>query len=125
LAVLIWTGSLVFARTVFFDLLDMQGDRLVGRETLPIILGAERSTDLLKLSLVMLVILPALASALGLATRLGYLLVIIPLALMAVIFAYERGKLLPGARLEFLTESHFILAGVIGVVWSIITTGHP
>jgi hypothetical protein len=32
---------------------------------------------------------------------------------------------MPGARLEFLTESHFILAGIIGVVWAIITIGHP
>jgi hypothetical protein len=39
--------------------------------------------------------------------------------------AFEGGKLMAGARLEFLTESHFILAGVIGLVWSIITPGHP
>mgnify|MGYP000206367971 FL=1 len=125
LAVLVWTSSLVFARTVFFDLLDMQGDRLVGRETLPIVLGEKRAMDLLKISLVLLVALPALTSAIGLSTGLGFFLVIIPMALLTVIVAHERGKILPGARLEFLTESHFILAGFIGVVWSLVVTGKP
>ena len=125
LAALLWTASLVFSRTAFFDLLDIQGDRLVGRETLPIVLGAKRATDLLKISLVILIVWPVLTGAVGLSTTLGYFLAVIPIAMLAVITLYERGKIMPGARLEFLTESHFILAGVIGVVWSIITTGHP
>ncbi len=125
LAVLAWTSSLVFARTVFFDLLDMQGDRLVGRETLPIVLGQKRAMDLLKISLVLLVALPAITSAIGLSTGLGFFLVIIPMALLTVIVAHEQGKILPGARLEFLAESHFILAGFIGFLWSLIVTGKP
>jgi len=125
LAALVWTVGLVFGRTAFFDLLDMQGDRLVGRETLPIVLGAKRAMQLLKLSLVLLIVLPVLTSALGLSTSLGYFLVIIPAAMLVVITSYERGKLMAGARLEFLTESHFILAGIIGIVWAIITIGHP
>jgi 4-hydroxy-3-methylbut-2-enyl diphosphate reductase len=125
LAAMVWTASLVFGRTAFFDLLDMQGDRLVGRETLPIVLGAKRAMELLKLSLVLLIVLPVLTSALGLSTSLGYFLVIIPAAMLVVITAHERGKLMAGARLEFLIESHFILAGIIGIVWAIITIGHP
>jgi len=125
LAALIWTASLVFGRTAFFDLLDIQGDRLVGRETLPIVLGAKRAMDLLKVSLVILIVLPVLTSAVGLTTNLGYFLVVIPIAMLTVITSYERRKLMAGARLEFVTESHFILAGAIGIVWSIITTGHP
>lgn len=125
LTVLVWTAGLVFGRTAFFDLLDMQGDRLVGRETLPILLGENRSMALLKISLVILVALPMLASAAGLVTSLGYFLVVIPIALLAVISAYQRGKLLSGARLEFLTESHFILAGLIGLFWSLTTAAPP
>jgi 4-hydroxy-3-methylbut-2-enyl diphosphate reductase len=125
LAALVWTVGLVFGRTAFFDLLDMQGDRLVGRETLPIVLGAKRAMKLLKLSLVLLIVLSVLTSALGLSTSLGYFLVIIPASMLVVITSFERGKLMPGARLEFLTESHFILAGIIGIVWAAITIGHP
>jgi (E)-4-hydroxy-3-methyl-but-2-enyl pyrophosphate reductase len=125
LAALAWVAGLVFGRTAFFDLLDVQGDRLVGRETLPIVLGEKRALDLLKVSLVMLIALPVLASAIGLTTALGYFLAVIPIGMMAVVIFHEKGKLLAGARIEFLTESHFLLAGLIGVVWSIITTGHP
>jgi 4-hydroxy-3-methylbut-2-enyl diphosphate reductase len=125
LAALIWAAGLVFGRTAFFDLLDVQGDRLVGRETLPIVLGEKRAMDLLKVSLVMLIALPVLTSALGLTSPLGYFLGIIPIGMAAVITSHERGKLLAGTRLEFLTESHFLLAGFIGLVWSLITMGQP
>ena len=125
LAALVWVAGLVFGRTAFFDLLDVQGDRLVGRETLPIVLGEKRAMDLLKVSLVMLIALPALSSALGLTTALGYFLTVIPMGMMAVITFHEKGKLLAGARIEFLTESHFLLAGLIGLVWALITTGRP
>jgi len=43
-----WSAVLVFVRTAFFDILDMQGDRLVGKETIPILLGEKRSLRLLK-----------------------------------------------------------------------------
>ena len=123
LAALIWTSGLVFARTVFFDLQDIQGDRLVGRETLPIVLGEQRAMDLLKLSLVALTALPALTSALGLVSPLGFVLGVIPAAMLAVVLSFDRGKLLAGARLEFLTETHFILAGIISLIWSLANAG--
>ena len=43
-----WSAGLVFVRTAFFDILDMQGDRLVGKETIPMLLGEKRSLRLLK-----------------------------------------------------------------------------
>jgi 4-hydroxybenzoate polyprenyltransferase len=125
LAAMVWAAGLVFGRTAFFDLLDVQGDRLVGRETLPIVLGEKRAMDLLKVTLMMLIALPVLTSALGLTSPLGYFLGIIPIGMMIVIALHERGKLLAGLRLEFLTESHFLLAGLIGLGWSLITTGQP
>ena len=125
LAALAWVAGLVFGRTAFFDLLDVQGDRLVGRETLPIVMGEKRAMDLLKVSLVMLIALPVLTSAFGLTTALGYFLAVIPIGMMAVIMSHEKGKLLAGARIEFLTESHFLLAGAIGLIWSLMITGRP
>jgi hypothetical protein len=41
-----------------------------------------------------------------------------PLALLAILFAYERGLILPGIRLEFLVESHLLLAGLIATAWA-------
>ncbi len=33
-----------------------------------------------------------------------------------IISAHERGHMLPGIRLEFLVETHFVLAGIITFV---------
>ena len=49
--ILLWSLSLVFVRTAFFDVLDMQGDRIVGKETIPILLGEKRTLSLLKMIL--------------------------------------------------------------------------
>ena len=46
-----WATLFVFVRTAFFDVLDMQGDRIVGKETLPILMGEKRTLWVLKLLL--------------------------------------------------------------------------
>ena len=49
--VLLWSSGMVFARTTFFDILDMQGDRIVGKETIAILFGEKRALRFLKLLL--------------------------------------------------------------------------
>ena len=51
-AMYVWTCGLLFVRSAFFDILDMQGDRIVGKETLPILIGEKKSLALLKAILV-------------------------------------------------------------------------
>jgi hypothetical protein len=41
-----------------------------------------------------------------------------PAAMLAIIIGYERGLALPGFRLEFLVESHLVLAGLLALGWS-------
>jgi 4-hydroxybenzoate polyprenyltransferase len=41
------TFLLVFVRSALLDIRDIQGDRLVGKETIPIVLGTERTLQLL------------------------------------------------------------------------------
>jgi 4-hydroxy-3-methylbut-2-enyl diphosphate reductase len=116
--IFLWSTGIVFSRTLLFDILDMQGDRIVGKETIPILLGAKRSIGLFKAVLAATFGLLTLASAIGLVTSLGYALAVCPVFLFAVIHAYEEGYLLPGIRLEFLVETVFVLAGVLALVWS-------
>ncbi len=47
LLVFFWSMCVVFVRTAFFDVLDMQGDRIVGKETIAVLLGEWRSMQLL------------------------------------------------------------------------------
>ncbi len=120
--VFLWSAGIVFVRTVFYDILEMQEDRIVGKETLPILLGPERSTKLLRSVLAATFLLPFLGSLTGQMTSLGYLLIVGPLFLYGVVTAQERGKVQPGVRLEFITETVFIIIGVLALLWSVAQT---
>ena len=114
------SSCMVFVRTAFFDTLDMQGDRIVGRATIPILLGEKRTMRLLKIMLFIILIILLLSSAFQLISNLGFVLSLCPIFIFVIISAYERGNMLPGIRLEFLVETHFVLAGIITIIWSLV-----
>ena len=118
--VFIWSISIVFARTAFFDILDMQGDRIVGKETIAILLGEKGSLRLLKGMLIISIVLLFLSSAFHIISSLGFILAVTPISIFLLFSAYERGYMLPGIRLEFLVESHFIFAGILTFLWSVV-----
>ena len=121
--VFVWATGLVFVRTAFFDALDMQGDRIVGKETIPILLGEKQTLRLLKQILLVVLTGMLLTTMLGLVSSVGYVLTVCPLFLAAVLLAYERDLMIPGVRLEFLLETHFIVAGAVAWLWTIPGSG--
>jgi 4-hydroxy-3-methylbut-2-enyl diphosphate reductase len=118
--IFLWAAGIVFVRTAFFDVLDMQGDRIVGKETIAILLGEKRSLRLLKIMLLVLSAALLLLSAFHLISYLGFVLVASPITLLVLLSAYEQGILLPSVKLEFLVETNFVLAGVIAFLWSLL-----
>lgn len=118
--VFLWSTGLVFVRTAFFDTLDMQGDRIVGKETIPILLGEKRTLRLLKSVLLILLAILFISSAFNLVPSLGLLFLVCPVFIAAVLRVYERSLIIPGVRLEFLLESNFPLAGMLTLLWSIL-----
>lgn len=119
-AVFVWSAGMVFVRTAFFDILDMQGDRIVGKETIPILLGEKKSLALLKSVLLIVFATLIVSSLLGLVSPLGLGLTICPASMALVLVAHERGYRPPFIRLEFLVETHFLLAGAITFIWYLI-----
>jgi len=115
--VALWASGMVFVRTAFFDILDMQGDRIVGKETIALLFGEKRSMRLLKIILLILTTTPIVASTFQLTSSLGFALILCPAFITIIIFAYERALMFPGIRLEFLIETQFFLAGVISLIW--------
>jgi len=111
--------GMVFARTVFFDILDMQGDRIVGQETFPIILGDKKTIRLLKKLLVTLAVMLPVTSAFGLFSSLGLILWVCPIMMLALLLAYQNHLVLAGVQLELLIESHLVLAGIIAFIWGL------
>jgi len=118
--IFLWSLSLVFVRTAFFDILDMQGDRIVGKETIPILLGEKRALRLLKMILAVNFGVLFISSAFQLISSLGFVLLICPSFVFIILSAHERGYMLPGIRLEFLVESNFVMAGVMTLVWALL-----
>jgi 4-hydroxy-3-methylbut-2-enyl diphosphate reductase len=118
-SIFLWTAGIVFVRTAFFDILDMQGDRIVGKDTFAILLGEKRSMRILKNMLIALITALILLSSFHLISYLGLVLIGWPIFFLLLLSAYERGVLLPSIKLEFLVETNFILAGVAAFLWSL------
>jgi len=111
---------MIFVRTAFFDILDMQGDRIVGKETIPIILGEKKTMSLLKYILLSSSAVLLISGAFNIISELGFVLFLCPLFLFFVLTKHEQGYMLPGTKLEFLVESHFVMAGILAFAWQFL-----
>lgn len=112
-----WAIAIAFSRTAFFDILDIQGDRIVGKETIPILLGPERALTLLRIMLGAGFLLLLVAGWRGFFSPLAFLLAACPLFLYGLIALHQRGDMLAGMQLEFTTESLFVLTGLLTLVY--------
>ncbi len=105
--------SFGYARAVLFSLFQLQGDLMVGTETLPITLGEKRTLTLFKRSLLSTALLLVCSTLLGLVGSIFYLMLIPLLTLLLCLYTYEKQWLSPGIVLEGLVECNFLLAGLL------------
>jgi len=107
--------SFSYARAILFSLFQLQGDLMVGTETLPITLGEQRTIALFKRILLGTALLLLCSSLLTLVSSV-FLFMLVPLStLFMCLYAYEKQWLSPGIVLEGLVESNFVMAGLL--VW--------
>jgi (E)-4-hydroxy-3-methyl-but-2-enyl pyrophosphate reductase len=118
--VFFWVAGVVFVRTLFFDVLDRQGDRVVGQPTLPLMLGEKRTHQLLMFVSIAVVVLLLLITAVAGKFFLGLVIGSVTLMLPAVIAAHDRGAIAVGVRLSFLVESTFVMAGGVAVIGTVL-----
>jgi (E)-4-hydroxy-3-methyl-but-2-enyl pyrophosphate reductase len=108
--------GLVFLRSVIQDFRDLQGDRMVGRETLPIALGERRTRALL------IAVAGVLVMTLGLLYLFGQVPVLALWMLLPVAYAgltimwFTRRTIVQGLRAESLVDFTFILAGLVAIL---------
>jgi 4-hydroxybenzoate polyprenyltransferase len=112
--------SMAFVRSAFFDIFQVQGDLIVGVETLPITLGEKRTIILLKWIMVSAGLVLLIAPLFGLVSPFSLMLLICLLTLSFSLMAYEYRQIYPGLPLEYIVESNFILSGLLGVIWQIL-----
>ncbi len=114
--VFLFAEGIVMARTVYFDILAMQGDRITGRETLPILLGEKQSFKIIKYVLLGDTALIFLAGFSDLMIQRSFLLAFIPFVMLLLISFFEKDNLISGGHREFIIESLFIVAGLMAAV---------
>ncbi|MDY6837228.1 MAG: 4-hydroxy-3-methylbut-2-enyl diphosphate reductase [Thermodesulfobacteriota bacterium] len=121
IVVSLWAALIAFVRTAFFDILDMQGDRIVGQESLPILLGDRKTLRLLKQLLTLSLALLVVAPLAQVATGLAYYLVLSVFYMAGVIGAFEKDWIVPGFRFEFLVETIFVFTAGVSLLWQLFT----
>jgi 4-hydroxybenzoate polyprenyltransferase len=105
--------SFSYTRAVLFSLFQLQGDLMVGTETLPITLGEKRTLALFKRILLSTALLLICSTLLGLVSSIFCLMFIPLLTLVLCLYTYEKQWLSPGIALEGLVEGNFLVAGLL------------
>jgi (E)-4-hydroxy-3-methyl-but-2-enyl pyrophosphate reductase len=118
------TSSLVifflsYARSALFDILQFQGDLIVGKETLPLTIGIHKTSFIIKCFLVLAGFILVLGSLFHWMTPVSYLLLLCVLGIYLCLTAYEQQWIYPGLNLEALVEGNFLLAGAVAVIWQV------
>jgi (E)-4-hydroxy-3-methyl-but-2-enyl pyrophosphate reductase len=115
----LWASAMAFIRTAFFDILDMQGDRIVGQESLPIVLGGRKTVRVLKQVLVIFLAALIFAPVMHLTTTLAYVMILSVFYMATVLMAFEQYWIVPGFRFEFLVETLFVFTAIVSGVWQL------
>lgn len=99
----------VFVRNALFDVFDVQGDRIVGKETLPVLIGAEKTLKLLNWLVGIIFVYVLASSLLGIMMMPYGILALVGIVYLAsFIYMFESGRLSPGVRLEFGLETTIV-----------------
>jgi len=111
------TFLLVTVRSLFFDIRDIQGDKIVGRETLPTIIGT-RGTKILIMSLTSFqALLLILGSGERWLTGFGYFMLLVTAYIFFYLFLYHRRVIYQGTDVEIMGDMQFILAGILALIY--------
>jgi (E)-4-hydroxy-3-methyl-but-2-enyl pyrophosphate reductase len=112
-------SSMCYVRCGLLDILNIQGDLIVGRETLPIALGEGKAVKFLIVFNLLFGGIVLLAAALKAVSSLGYLLLICFLNSFLYLTAYQRGWMHGGPRLQGFAEGNLLLAGLLALAWRV------
>ena len=109
--------SIAFIRAVVLDIRDIQGDRILGKETIPIAIGKERTKTILIILTASVAVLLFVSSLLGWTTSLGYYLLPCVAYAFGYQYLFQKRIVSEGLLLETIADFNFIFAGIIAFVW--------
>jgi len=104
---------LSYGRSGLFDLLHLQGDLIVGKETLPLTIGQKQATLLLRVVLGFLGVFLVVSGIAGWAGAFAFWMLIPVGGMILCLAAFEKRWIRSALIMEALVESNFFLAGII------------
>ena len=113
IVVLLFVLLLVFVRNALFDVFEVQGDRIVGKETLPVCIGKEKTLLVLNIIMMFLLVLLLLMPLFGLMSKAGFWLFPGIIYIIGLTRLYNRGKISQGPKLEFCLDTVFYLLAAL------------
>jgi (E)-4-hydroxy-3-methyl-but-2-enyl pyrophosphate reductase len=114
----LFAGGMVFWRSALSDLIDIQGDRIAGRATIPIMTGVKQTGRLLIALLLALGLLVVASVVRGVIPSAGALL-LFNVGLFGVFYVvYSKHHLLDRLLIEGTMDANLFLAGVISVAYA-------
>jgi 4-hydroxy-3-methylbut-2-enyl diphosphate reductase len=117
IASFLYVFSMVYVRSAVFDIFQVQGDLVVGSETIAITLGEKRTLLLLKAVILLGAAHLLLAPVYSPVGSFSHILILSYLSLSLALLTYERRWLYPSTRLEALVEANLFFAGFLGLVF--------
>lgn len=114
----LFIATMVFIRSVLQDIRDIQEDRIVGRETLPIIIGKGRIQFLLFAVSLPICLLLLMAAYLGWTTSLSFPLSLCFIFLWIYMAFSSHYNLSKGIFSKLIIDSNFLLSGLIALLWA-------
>jgi 4-hydroxy-3-methylbut-2-enyl diphosphate reductase len=115
--VLAFTFSMVFVRTVLLDVRDVQGDRIVGKETIPIAIGKTNTKAMLVVISILLTILLIASPKIGWTSGFSYYLLPCVAYACGYLYLYHKRLIPSDLACEIITDFNFILAGIMVAIW--------
>ncbi len=119
LSILIFVLFIVFIRSVVFDIVSIEGDRIVGRETIPIFIGSKRTQMILLLFSIIIGIYMISSAFFELVPTLGYYLILSPIFMVLCLYAFQKRRIQASRLFEAMIDTNFIIVGIVTYLWQL------
>ena len=116
----LFMAGIVFIRSSMADLLDIQSDRLIGRETIPVVLGERKTRKLLILTILVIELLLFFSYFINYISSLALVLLIGFFYILMCINLYDKKPRFSGMILEGLLETSYVVIGMVSLFWHIL-----
>ena len=112
--------GVVFVRSAMSDMVDIQSDRLIGRETIPVVIGEENTRKLIMAISLFLAVVLVMAHPTGWTSSLSFALLACVFYVWICLKLCDKRAEFSGVVLEGLLETNYIIAGLGAFLWLIL-----